>query len=79
MNFFGEQILTHRPRKTYSFQMRRAWGWGDVLRVWDRNAVKFGCEDCCTTINVINALSNKKRYTEIRNCTQAHRENRPTR
>ena len=26
---------------------------GDTLGVWDRNAIKFGCDDCCTTINVI--------------------------
>ena len=26
---------------------------GDALRVWDGNAVKFGCDNCCTPINVI--------------------------
>ena len=26
---------------------------GDTRRVWDGNAVKFGCDDCCTSINVI--------------------------
>ena len=29
------------------------WGWGNVLRVWDGNAIKVGCDDCCATINVI--------------------------
>ena len=33
--------------------MRQVEGWGDALRVWDGNAVKFGCDDCCTPINVI--------------------------
>ena len=37
--------------------MRQAGGWGDALRVWDGNAVKFGCDDRCTTINVTK-LSN---------------------
>ena len=31
----------------------RLGGWGDGLRVWDGNAIKLGCDDCCTTINVI--------------------------
>ena len=34
---------------------------GDGLGVWDGNAIKFGCNDHCTTINVINSLSNKKK------------------
>ena len=61
MNFFAEQILTHRLSKTYSFHSRQFGGWGDVLRVWDGNAIKFGCDDHCTSINVINSLSNKKK------------------
>ena len=44
--------------KTYGFQMRQAGGWGDALMVWDGNAIKLGCDDHCTTINVINSLSN---------------------
>ena len=34
-------------------------GWGgrrDGLRVCDRNAVKFGCDDCCTPINIIKCI-----------------------
>ena len=27
--------------------------WGDGLRVWDGNAVKLGCDDRCTIINVV--------------------------
>ena len=26
---------------------------GEALRVWVGNAIKFGCDDHCTTINVI--------------------------
>ena len=40
--------------------MRQVEGWGDALGVWDENAIKLGCDDHCTTINVINSLSNKK-------------------
>ena len=47
---------THRLRKTYGFQMRQVGGWGDALWVWDRNAVKFGCDECCTPINVIKFM-----------------------
>ena len=36
--------------KTYGFQMRQVGKWGDVLEVWDGNAIKF---DCCAIINVI--------------------------
>ena len=60
MNFFAEQILTHRLWKTYGFQRRQFGGWGDVLGLWDGNPIKLDCDDHCTTINVINSLSNKK-------------------
>ena len=33
--------------------MRQIGGSGDALRGWDGNAIKFGCDDRCTTINVI--------------------------
>ena len=56
MNFFAEQILTHRLSKTYGFQMRQLGGCADTLRVWDGNAIKFGCDDHCTTINVIKFI-----------------------
>jgi len=35
-------------------------GGGDGLGLWDRNPIKMDCDDHCTTINVINSLSNKK-------------------
>ena len=31
----------------------RQWR-GNGLGVWDGNAVKLGCDDCCTTINKIH-------------------------
>ena len=30
--------------------MRQVGGWGDALGVWDRHAIKFACDDHCTTI-----------------------------
>ena len=36
--------------------MRQVAGWGDALRVWDGNAIQFGCDDCCITINVIKFI-----------------------
>ena len=60
MNFFAEQILTHRHWNTYGFQRRQFGGWGDALGLWDGNPIKLDCDDHCTTINVINPLSNLK-------------------
>ena len=31
-----------------------------MLGLWDGNPIKLDCDDLCTTINVINSLSNKK-------------------
>ena len=56
MNFLAEQILTHRLWKTYGFQMRQDGGGRDALRVWDGNAIKFGCDNCYTPINVIKFI-----------------------
>ena len=36
--------------------MRQVWGWGDELGVWDADAIKFDCDDQCTTINVIKFI-----------------------
>ena len=33
--------------------MRQVVGWRDVLGACDGNAIKFGYDDHCTTINVI--------------------------
>ena len=35
-------------------------GGGDALGLWDRNPMKLDCDDHCTSINVINSLSNRK-------------------
>ena len=35
--------------------------WGDMLGLWDGNPINLGCDDHCTTINVIKSLSNEKR------------------
>ena len=32
---------------------------GDGLGVWDGNAIELGCDDCCTTINVIKFIELK--------------------
>ena len=36
--------------------MSQVEGWGDALRVRDLNAIKFGCDYCCTTINIIKFI-----------------------
>ena len=41
--------------------MKQVGGLGDALGIWDGNAIKMGCGDHCTTINVINLLSDKKK------------------
>ena len=32
------------------------------MGLWDGNPIKLDCDDHCTTINVINSLTNKKIY-----------------
>ena len=34
--------------------------WGDALRVLDGNVVKLGCDDGCTTINIIKFIDLKR-------------------
>ena len=46
--------------KNLRFPDETILGWQDVLGVWDGNPIKLDCDDHCTTINVINSLSNKK-------------------
>ena len=41
--------------KNVWFPNETGWG-GDALRVWDGNAIKFCCDDCCTTTNVIKFI-----------------------
>jgi len=49
----GSQTL-----KNLWFQRREVVVWGDALGVWDGNPIKLNC----TTINVINSLSNKNKF-----------------
>ena len=41
------------------------WGRRDGMRVWDENTVKLGCDDCCTTINIIKFIELKKDSLKI--------------
>ena len=38
-----------------------------MLGVWVGNAIKFGCDDCCTTTNVIKFIETKKRKKKNQN------------
>ena len=40
---------------------------GEALRVWVGNAIKFGCDDCCTSINVIKFINFKKGKKNLKN------------
>ena len=44
--------------KNLWFPNETLWGVGDALGVWDGNAIKLGCDDHWTTINVINSRHN---------------------
>ena len=56
LNFFAEQMLTHRQWKTYGLWRRQFGGWGDVLGLWDGNPVKSDCYDHYTPTDVINSF-----------------------
>ena len=44
------------------FPKETGWGVGrNGLRVWDGNAIKLGCNDHCTTINVMKFIELKKK------------------
>ena len=55
MNFFAEQTLNHRLWKTYVLKGDRLAG-GGLAGGWEGNAKKLGCDDHCTTINVIKFI-----------------------
>ena len=58
----GKNELLCRTDSNSDFENRmvpkwdRLAGGGDALRVWNGNAVKFGCDDCCTPTNVIKVI-----------------------
>ena len=42
--------------KNLRFPNETGWGMGDALGVWHENALKLGCDDHCTTANVIKFI-----------------------
>ena len=38
------------------FPNETGWGTGDALGVWDGHAIKLGCDDQCTIINVMKFI-----------------------
>ena len=46
------ELLCRTDTNSQTFQMRQVGEWEDALGFWVGNAIKFGCDDCCTTINV---------------------------
>ena len=48
---------------------------GDGLVVWDGNAIKLGCDDRCTTINVTKFIELKKKKRSGRKCNHENPEN----
>ena len=56
LNFFAEQMLTHRHWKTYGLWRRQFGGWGDVRGLWDGNPVTLDCDDHYTATDVINSF-----------------------
>ena len=46
--------------KNVWFPKETVCGVGGCAELWDGNSIKLNCDDHCTTINVVNSLSNKK-------------------
>ena len=42
--------------KNLCFPNEICCGWENALGVWDGNAIKLGCNDGCTTINIIKLI-----------------------
>ena len=59
MDLFAKQKQTHRLKKSYGYQRGQLRG-RDGLGVWDGNVLKLGCDDGCTTTNII-------KFTELKN------------
>jgi len=47
--------------KNLWFPKEIGWEEGNGLGVWDGNAIKLKCDDCCTTINVIKFIELRKK------------------
>ena len=65
MNFF---CGTHTDSQTEKHMVSKGdWlgGGGSGLGVWDGNAMKLGCDNCCTTINVIKFIEFKNKYNSF--------------
>ena len=56
--FLAEEQFVNIKKKI-SLELWKQWN-TISLGVWDGNPVKSDCDDHCTSINVINSLSNKK-------------------
>jgi len=54
-------VCSDFEKLTVSKGDRQFGGWRDVLGLWDGNPIKLDYDDHCTTINVINSLSNKEK------------------
>ena len=62
---YSERCITDTESqimKNVWFPKETGWGqWRDGLGVWDRNAVKLGCNDSCTTITITKFIEFKKK------------------
>ena len=54
------KVKQSKTKKTYGLQRRQFGRVGGCPGVVGWKSYKLDCEDHCTTINVINSLSNKK-------------------
>ena len=55
MNFFAEDPDSQTLANLW-FLNETFWGVGGCTEGLDGNAIKFGCDDHCTTINVIKFI-----------------------
>ena len=55
MNLFTKDETDSQTLKNLRFPNETGWGDRDALGVWDGNVVKLGCDDGCTTINIIRS------------------------
>ena len=56
MNLFAEQKIDSQTLKNFWLPKGNRSGWWgerDALGAWDGNIVKLGCDNGCTTVNVV--------------------------